>query len=258
MNNNEIRMLNILRELKQEFGVFGVKSEFEAEGIRTDEIVRLNEVIYRADLDSYIKIGGCEAIRDIDYTRVIGAKGIMAPMIETPFAMQKFINSIKKVYGDDYKDKDIIINIETKTSFQNLEDILAVSKDILDIVCVGRVDLSSSLNLSRKDIDSKIIYEYVHKIAKIVKEKKKIMGIGGGISLNSLPFLKDVEEYMDRFETRKIIFPKEVLNKNYNKALKLSMEFEILYLKNKCEYYSKMANEDVDRLKMLEERFSKL
>lgn len=258
MNNIELRMLDILRELKKEFGILGVKSEFEAEGIRTDEIVKLNEIIYRSDLESYIKIGGCEAIRDIDYTRVIGAKGIMAPMIETPFAMQKFINSIKKVYGNEYKDKDIIINIETKTAFQNLEDILDVSQDILDIVCVGRVDLSSSLNLSREDIDSETVYEYVNNVAKKVKERKKIMAIGGGISLNSLSFLKDLEQHIDRFETRKIIFPKETINKNYNKALKLSMEFEILYLKNKSEYYSRIASEDVDRLKMLEERFSKL
>jgi hypothetical protein len=33
-----------------------------------------------------------------------------------------------------------------------------------------------------------------------------------------------------------------------------AMEFETLYLKNKCEYYDRMANEDRARLKMMAER----
>ena len=32
------------------------------------------------------------------------------------------------------------------------------------------------------------------------------------------------------------------------------MEFETLYLKNKCEYYDRMAKEDQARLKMMAER----
>lgn len=32
------------------------------------------------------------------------------------------------------------------------------------------------------------------------------------------------------------------------------MEFETLYLQNKCEYYGRMAKEDQERLKMMAER----
>ena len=35
------------------------------------------------------------------------------------------------------------------------------------------------------------------------------------------------------------------------------MEFETLYLKNKCSFYDRMANEDRNRLKMLSERLEK-
>ena len=35
------------------------------------------------------------------------------------------------------------------------------------------------------------------------------------------------------------------------------MEFETLYLRNKCEYYDRMAKEDLSRLEMLEERLGK-
>ena len=33
------------------------------------------------------------------------------------------------------------------------------------------------------------------------------------------------------------------------------MEFEVLYLQNKCEFYDRMANEDKVRMQMLVERF---
>ncbi|MFQ9205035.1 MAG: aldolase, partial [Flavonifractor plautii] len=86
MNKTEKRMLDILKELKNEYGVLAVKAEFEAEGSRTDELVKLNEIVFRADMDIFIKIGGCEAVRDMDQCRIFGAAGIMGPMIETPFA----------------------------------------------------------------------------------------------------------------------------------------------------------------------------
>ena len=63
-----------------------------------DELIMLNEVVFRADVDLFIKIGGCEAVRDLDQCKLLGASGIMAPMIETPFAMQKFVNAAQKVY----------------------------------------------------------------------------------------------------------------------------------------------------------------
>ena len=81
MNARERRMLDILKELRDEHNVLAIKAEFEAEGSRTDELVQLNEVIFRADMNLYIKIGGCEAVRDLDQCRLLGASGVMAPMI---------------------------------------------------------------------------------------------------------------------------------------------------------------------------------
>ena len=40
MNTKEKKMFDILIELKEKFNVFSVKAEFEAEGTRTDDLLR--------------------------------------------------------------------------------------------------------------------------------------------------------------------------------------------------------------------------
>ncbi len=61
---NKIR--KSLKKLKNEYGVLSIKSEFEAEGARKDELIMLRELVESANLGFVIKIGGCEAIHDID------------------------------------------------------------------------------------------------------------------------------------------------------------------------------------------------
>ena len=254
MNRTEQKMLDILKCLKNEHNIIAIKAEFEAEGSRTDELVMLNEIIFRADMKLYVKIGGCEAVRDLDQCRMLGASGIMAPMIESPFAMKKFIGAANKVYGNAVKDIEWIINAETKTCHANLDDILSEAKGFLTTVSIGRVDLSSSMGLTRSEINGDEVFKATYDIAKRSKEMGYKVNFGGGISFDAVPFIRKMYPINDRFETRKVVFNasdnEEVLKAGILKA----MEFETLYLKNKCEYYDRMANEDQARLKMMAER----
>ena len=65
MNALENKMLDVLKDLKENNHVIGVKAEFEAEGTRIEEALRLKEVVTKAGLELTIKIGGCEAIKDM-------------------------------------------------------------------------------------------------------------------------------------------------------------------------------------------------
>lgn len=254
MNKTEQRMLDLLKILKEEHDVIAIKAEFEAEGSRTDELVMLNEIIFRADMKLYIKIGGCEAVRDLDQCKFLGASGIMAPMIESPFAMQKFVGAAKKVYADRWKDVEWIINAETLTCYSNLDAILDAGKDFLSTVSIGRVDMSASMGLTRADINSNEVYKVTENIAKRCKSYGYAVNFGGGISFDAIPFICRMYPLNDRFETRKVVFHATNDEKKLQQGILKAMEFETLYLQNKCEYYGRMAKEDQERLKMMAER----
>ena len=55
MNLLERKMLDALKDLKENHHVIGIKAEFEAEGTRMEEALRLKEVITKAGLDLFIK-----------------------------------------------------------------------------------------------------------------------------------------------------------------------------------------------------------
>ena len=247
-------MLEILKQLKSEHNIIAIKAEFEAEGSRLDELVMLNEVVFRADMQLYIKIGGCEAVRDLDQCRLLGASGIMAPMIESPFAMKKFVNAANKVYGDEVNSIEWIINAETVTCHENLDDILNEGRDFLSTVSIGRVDLSSSMGLARKDINGDQVFSATKDIAERSKKAGYRVNFGGGISFDAIPFIQKMYPLNDRFETRKVVFPACNNEKELKKGIMAAMRFETLYLQNKCEYYDRMAKEDQARLIMMKER----
>jgi 2-keto-3-deoxy-L-rhamnonate aldolase RhmA len=147
MNITEKKMFDILINLRYNFGVVGIKAEFEAEGTRIDELLRLVEITSKANLKLGIKIGGCEAMKDLMEVKQIGTDYVIAPMIETDYALKKFIDSKNKIF-DEYERNncDFLINIETIQSLKNLEKIIEVNnsykKHGITGIVFGRVDFS--------------------------------------------------------------------------------------------------------------------
>ncbi|MDD6172817.1 MAG: aldolase/citrate lyase family protein [Elusimicrobiaceae bacterium] len=263
MNCLEKKMVDILADLKQNHHVEGVKAEFEAEGTRLEEAMRLKEVVTTAGLELTIKVGGCEALKDMYDAKIIGVSRIVGPMIETPYALQKFVNSAKlafpKEYGDNVK---FLVNIETETGHKNLEAMLNSDaiKGIHGVV-LGRVDMCGSLALTREDINSDKIFDIAKDILVKSKERGLECCIGGGVSAHSLPFFKNLPpNTLDRFETRKIIFGAKaaLADEKAPQGILKAVGFELLWLKNKRDFYGCIHKEDAKRIDMLEARYKKL
>ena len=58
-------IFHLLCDLKENCHAVAVKSEFESEGASYDEILYLKKLISPLPLELTVKIGGCEAIRDM-------------------------------------------------------------------------------------------------------------------------------------------------------------------------------------------------
>ena len=163
MNTLELQMVELLSDLKQHYHVTGIKAEFEAEGTRLEEAMRLKDITSKAGLPLSIKIGGCEAVKDMFDVVSLGAKSIIAPMVETPYALQKFIRSAQFVYGDMLNQVELLINVETKTAFTNFTEMLNVPEiKFLNGIVIGRVDMVGSLQLGRDQINSDTILKMAY------------------------------------------------------------------------------------------------
>ena len=263
MNKFEKRMLDILRQGKEEFGVLATKAEFEAEGTRTDELLRLLEIANKADVGLALKVGGCEAIRDMLEAKQFGVRYIIAPMVETPYALEKYISAKDKVYSvEDQEDVSFLFNLETITAYNNLEAMLeiAASRPGCSGVVFGRVDFSSSIGAGRDGIESEIVTKAAEITAQACLDRSLDFIVGGAVSINALANLQRFKAiHLDRFETRKVVFSGSALDSpDLAKALRQAVHFELLWLLNKREYYGLMHREDQARIQMLQDRWKVL
>jgi hypothetical protein len=221
LNTYERKMCELLRTGRERHGVVATKAEFEAEGTRTDELLRLLEIAHRAGVDIALKVGGCEAIRDLLEAKQFGVRYIIAPMVETPYALSKYIQAKSKVFSEEENEE---------------------------------VDF---LGLGRQGIESEEVTSRAEKSAAACKQAGLDFVVGGAVSIDALDNLKRFNNvHLTRFETRKVVFEAAALEGGaLEEALKDAVHFELLWLLNKRDYYGFIHKEDETRIEMLEARW---
>jgi hypothetical protein len=231
MNLKEKQMLDILKRGKEEFGMVSTKAEFEAEGTRTDELLRLVEITRKA---------------------------------ETPYALSKFIDAKNKVYSkEEQEDTKFYINLETAAAYQNLPSIICKASEEGGIngLVFGRCDFVMSTGGSGlQDINNDYVTRTGCEISTSCKNSNLEFILGGGVSKDALGVIKEVNNiHLTRYETRKICFEGVAVNHpQVEEALLSAVQFELLWLKNKRDYYDSIFHEDDARISMLESRWINL
>lgn len=247
------KLQEILSVLKK-MGCSGIKVSFEDEGALHNEIISMRNLTTSVGLELSVKIGGCEAKREIVDCIDLNCDTIVAPMVESKFSLEKFLKSL-----DAYKcDKKRGFNLETIKAYENLEELSTLFNKV-DFVTVGRVDFAGSLNKDRDFVDSPEMFEMVENVFKKAREENTMCYMGGAVSINSKDFIERLIEknLLDKFETRYIIYDvKSIDIKDLDKLLYWGNVFEVEWLKFIHLRYSMHANKDIKRIKMIEERIA--
>lgn len=231
-------LIKNLTELKSSFGATGVKAEFESEGATLEEVQILKSLADCAGLDFVLKIGGCEALRDLKDAKTLGITTIVAPMIESEYAFTKFINGARKIMGTD---ADLWINIETMNGYIALDDILKNEKsEFLSGIVFGRTDFAGSVKID--NLQNPEIYAMIELVITKVRAADKKFVIGGGITPDEFRLKKRFHD-INGMETRKILFDSANLSPV---GIEKALQFEINWLKFKQSF----SPDESDRLRL--------
>lgn len=226
-----IQLVKALKELKL-LGVSAVKQSTEDEGSTFKNIKLMRSITKKAKINLNVKIGGCEAKNDILFCKDLKVDSIIAPMIESKYALKKFTQ-----FADINKNCLHLFMLETKLAFHNLDEILNSSSfKLVDGIVVGRSDFTESFTGSKEKINSDFIFKKIEICLNKIKKKntkKFICKMGGSISKASINFVKKLfdKNLLHYIETRnvEIKLSKKTLN-NLDLIISKIFEFEILWL----------------------------
>jgi len=245
-------LITDLKQLAKDYHIIGMKQSFEDEGVLLKDVITIKRITELCGLQSFVKIGGCEAKTDLHNCVNLGVNGVIAPMVETPFALSKFINIVR-----DYPDKtNSYVVIESQTAYENIDQILEASTPLTGII-VGRSDFSKSYGLDKTQVDSNFILQKVKDILVKAKKYNLVTTMGGNISVKSSKFIKEMftKGLLDRIETRNIVI--ELTSDNIdsiNNIIQKSLDFEIKWIEYKLNLFSSLTEAYSSRIKLLNNR----
>lgn len=243
-------MDKLIQILKSSSSIIGIKQSFEDEGAMIEDVTKAKQLANKCNKILNLKIGGCEATTDMIFADSNNIDGVVAPMIESKFALKKYINASKDFNFKKY------FNVETIDCVNNIDDILS-SEDIsfLDGLIIGRSDLCGSMGLKKSNVDDNAINEIVYNVARKTKSNNLKMMIGGSLSSKSIPLITDLTKkgLLDGVETRNIIISTSNLDSLSN-DIKSALLWEMYWMEYKSNKYSNLSKTYLDRYETIKNR----
>ena len=185
------------------------KSRVRGRGCILSDLIKLRRLTAQQNVPLYLKIGGVEALRDIKDALDIDVDGLIAPMVESPFGVVKFVGAVESVFGQREFFKSI--NIETREAVQQIDEILDVAKGKIDNVTIGRTDLSHSYFDSKIEPDSPFILDFIERLSYKICSSGLSLTVGGSVTSESIRLFSERRERlgdrMSSMETRKSVLP---------------------------------------------------
>jgi 4-hydroxy-2-oxoheptanedioate aldolase len=258
MNKTELNSVHQLKILIETYGVLGIKTSFEDEGASFNEVIRLKELCNQAGTKLLLKVSGAEAKRDLADAQIIGVKGIVAPMIESPFALDKYIKSVQQIIDPAaIENIQLGVNIETFLAYKNFDEISkADGFSQLYNVTFGRVDFVSSMNKDRSYVNSTEMLDIATNIFTKSRELGKKLYVGGAVTTDSEEYLNTLYKHglLDKFETRYVMYEPAIALKNLSKALLEGQRLELGILRYRKDLYFRESVKEDDRIDMIAKR----
>ncbi|HNZ27889.1 MAG TPA: aldolase/citrate lyase family protein [Spirochaetota bacterium] len=247
------RLREKLSALKNDNSLIGIKGGTEIEAMSFEEIYIMKE-ISDGIVPMTVKVGGPEARNDIEYMLSIGVDKILAPMVESPYSLRNFVETMEEI--DKNHTVKLAINIETIFSYQNLKNIFQSPFFWhIDHVTVGRTDLAGSMNRAPDDPE---VIKITQDIVNLAHFYGKTTSVGGKINTNNSQKIQS-EVYSNSLNTRHMVVSCASRNiaRDVNKALKWESDFYLMLREKfplRVEFYNKRIADLSERMAILSKR----
>lgn len=210
-------------QLYSKHGLAMFKAGSEWEDMNLDEIIYLQQ-LGTYDIPVLMKVSGVEARTEMRQLLQAGVDIFLAPMVESAYALEKFVTITQEVGQQHGKKPKTAIMIESVQTYQNLSSILnSPYFDQLEMVVLGRWDLANSMGTT--NVDAPEVKEICQEIVDAVLAKNKNISVGGFVNpktahsvkdelganrLNTINFLLDINQCGDLSQAVELMLQAEV------------------------------------------------
>lgn len=235
-----------LQHLTRSAQIAALKSGTEVEDMSFEEIAVLRQ-LSKEIVPLVIKIGGPEARQDIRNCIKHDVDMILAPMVETVYALTNFVETAVSIIEEKESNHiQLAFNLESKTAYSNLDAMIqSRAFAMLSQVTIGRGDLSKSMHLA---VDDDEVTRVTISALKRLSRNRVTTSVGGGLTVKNIPSMAATLP-SDRFNTRHIVLHNnKKFQTNPAQSLFNGLAFEKdLYLllaelfQDRSNYYQKRA-----------------